>query len=111
MRDSQMRELGFFNRKNFIMEKNIQSRDKRSLISQNLEFVIEKKEIDHKYLLNRFNLTNSYTMKSMFKYMLSPSSIYQKNLNDTMLKDKTLHRAIRDSADENYNILWFDYVC
>lgn len=29
MRDSQMRELGFFNRKNFLMEKNLVTRDKR----------------------------------------------------------------------------------
>lgn len=92
------------------MEREIETRDKRELISQNLELVIDKKDVLSKYLLNRFNLTNDISFKNIFKFVLNPKGIYQKSLNSTMLKDKTLHRAIRDSANENYNFMWFDYI-
>lgn len=111
MRDSQMRELGFFNRVNFLMEEDTSTNKKRMLITKNLEWVIKKKEISHKYLLNKFNLTNKYSVRNILQYLFNPRSVYQKSLNDTMILDKTLHRAIRDSADENYNIMQFDFVC
>lgn len=110
MRDHQMRQIGFFNRRTYLMEKNIQTRDIQELINLNLEFVNEKKELKHKYILNKFNLTNSFSIKNWGKILKNPKQIRLKNLNLSMVEDKTLHQMIRGSAEENYNFIWFDYI-
>ena len=105
MRDSQMRELGFFNRKNFILESEGQSIDKNKVILENLEFVVKNRETDSRYLLNKFNLTNHLEFSSFIKCVLSPSILNQRVLNQKMLADKTLHRVMRDSAEESFNFV------
>lgn len=100
-----MRELGFFNRRNFIAEPDTVTIDKNLLMAQNVEFVVKNREMNSRYLLNQYNLKNKLDTRSFLKCLLSPSSFNQKNLNLTMLADKSLHRVLRDSAEESYNFV------
>lgn len=72
MKGAEMRHLGFFNRSTLMKNKWHNTDKVEDLIHDNLVFVKENANCDHRYIVNQFTLTPNTETKGILKILMSP---------------------------------------
>ena len=112
MMGSELQEMGFFNRRYMMENKWQREENKIRLLEKNLKFCLEMQNEKGLYIVHQFSFTPDiqFNIKGIFGLLTKPKKLVVSAKFKELVKDKTLHRFMRENVGLAWNIVWFDFL-